>query len=163
MNKVYLIAGSNIDDRLLNLVRAEELIAQRIGNPIRTSHIFDTESWGYESVHSFYNQCFFLESVLKAEIILKEILGIERIMGRKRHGGSYADRIIDIDILFFNDEIISTKKLTIPHPKLHERKFVLVPLSEIAKDFIHPVFGKSIELILRDCDDKLNVQQVSLI
>jgi 2-amino-4-hydroxy-6-hydroxymethyldihydropteridine diphosphokinase len=160
MNKVYLISGSNIDDRLLNLVRAEELIAQQIGNPIRTSHIFDTESWGYESVNSFYNQCFFLESEMKAEIILKEILGIEKIMGRERHDGSYADRIIDIDILFFNDEVISTEKLTIPHPRLHERRFALAPLSEIAGDFIHPVFMKSIGQLLRECDDKLKVNKL---
>ena len=163
MNIVYLITGSNIGNRLLNLKKAEELIVQRIGNLISTSHIFETEAWGYTSVQFYYNQCFCLESGLGAELILKELLGIEREMGRKRRGGSYEDRIVDIDILFYNDEIINTKTLTIPHPKLHERKFVMVPLVEIAGDFIHPVFGKSIERLLLECDDKLKVTRVDII
>ena len=163
MNIVYLITGSNLGNRLLNLKKAEELIVQRIGNLISASHIFETEAWGYTSAQSYYNQCSCLESGLGAELILKELLEIEREMGRKRTGGSYEDRIVDVDILFYNDEIINTKTLTIPHPKLHERKFVLAPLAEIAEDFTHPIFGKSIGELLLECEDKLEVRQVDLI
>jgi 2-amino-4-hydroxy-6-hydroxymethyldihydropteridine diphosphokinase len=85
------------------------------------------------------------------------IIGIEREMGRIRSGESYTDRIIDIDILFYNNLIINTKELTIPHPRLHERRFVLVPLAEIAEDFIHPVFEKSIIRLLQECEDSHSV------
>jgi 2-amino-4-hydroxy-6-hydroxymethyldihydropteridine diphosphokinase len=162
MNNVYLLTGSNQGDRLSNLHRVKNLIEKRVGNLIHVSGIYETEPWGYASAKSYYNQCFFLNSTLEPENILREILGIEREMGRKRTGKSYNDRIIDIDILFFNNEIIKTKELTVPHPRLHERRFVLVPLAEIAGDFIHPEFEISIREILESCDDKLIVNQLDL-
>jgi len=157
MNKVYLNTGSNDGDRLSNLYRAKEFIEHRIGNLISISHIYETEPWGYASIKSFYNQCLYLESTLEPENILMGIIGIEREMGRIRSGESYTDRIIDIDILFYNNLIINTKELTIPHPRLHERRFVLVPLAEIAEDFIHPVFEKSIIRLLQECEDSHSV------
>ncbi len=163
MNKVYLLSGSNAGERLIHLNRAKELIELRIGTLSQVSHIFETEAWGYVSDQSYYNQCLYLESALEPNSILNEILSIETEMGRKRSGKSYTDRIIDIDILFYNNEIIRTKELTIPHPRLHQRKFALVPLAEIAKDFVHPVFRKSIGQILENCEDKLKVIKLDLI
>ncbi len=160
MNKVYLMIGSNEGDRQLNLLKAKELLSMRIGEIISISSIYETESWGYKSKTNFYNQCIILESNFQAIIILKEILEIEQKMGRLRHSNYLSDRIIDIDILFYNDECINLKDLTIPHPRLAERKFVLIPLTEIAPHLIHPVLGKSIDTILMECKDKLMVKKL---
>lgn len=157
MNKVFLIIGSNEGDRSQNLFKARELILKKIGKPVGISHIYETEPWGYISSKTFYNQCIILNSSLDAETILQEILKIEKELGRTRKGGSYIDRIIDIDILFFNNDCIHSDNLSIPHPGIHERRFVLEPLAEIVPEFLHPVFHKSISQLLDNCQDKLKV------
>jgi len=160
MNKVYLLIGSNIGERSENLNNAAHSINKRIGRIICRSHIYETEPWGYQSKSSFYNQCLLSESDKEALTILYEIQSIEKEMGRVRDRHKITDRTIDIDILFFNDECINLKILKIPHPKIHERKFALIPLYEIAPDLIHPVFRQSIEQLLEECKDRLTVRKI---
>lgn len=161
MNTIFLMLGTNVGKRLSNLTIANELISTRIGKIVSLSHIYESESWGYKTSNNYFNQCIILHSIMEAMNVLIEILNIETEMGRVREGETYSDRIIDIDILFFNKDCINSKNLTIPHPHLHKRKFVLEPLNEIAPDFIHPVLDKSVTQLLHDCEDKLFVRKLN--
>ena len=156
MNKIYLITGGNIDNRKQSLDQAALLISAQIGKIIRKSKIYVTDPWGITEQNSFYNQVLIVESNYSAEEVMQKILGIEEEMGRVRTIKNAA-RIIDIDILFFNDEIINKRNLVVPHPLINNRLFVLIPLNELAPDLIHPVFKKSIKDLLVRCEDKLKV------
>lgn len=156
MNKIYLITGGNIDNRKQSLDQAALLISAQIGKIIRKSKIYETDPWGITEQNSFYNQVLIVESNYSAEEVMQKILGIEEEMGRVRTIKNAA-RIIDIDILFFNDEIINKRNLVVPHPLINNRLFVLIPLNELAPDLIHPVFKKSIKDLLVRCEDKLKV------
>lgn len=160
MNKVYLITGTNKGDRLLNILRVKELISFRIGKPLRLSHIYESDAWGYHSEYKFYNQCLVVNTKLDAMSVLYEIFRIERDMGRTESEELYSDRFIDIDILFYNADIVQTDNLTIPHPLLHKRRFVLEPLNELAPAHIHPVLHKSVRDLLKECPDKLFVEKL---
>jgi 2-amino-4-hydroxy-6-hydroxymethyldihydropteridine diphosphokinase len=160
MNNLYLITGTNEGDRLTNLIRVKELISIRIGKPVKISSIYETESWGYESPSNYYNQCLHVKTEMSAVQVLYEIFRIESGMGRKLNEKRYTDRVIDIDILFYNNERIDTDNLIVPHPRLHQRRFVLEPLSEIAPDYVHPVFGKKIRELLSECQDTLYVKKL---
>lgn len=157
---VYLHLGSNIGDRLGNLLKAKFLIQKKIGHIQSLSEVYETAAWGKTDQASFYNQAIRLLTTMTAYEVLDMIHDIENILGRKRteHWGS---RTIDIDILFFENEVINTKKLMLPHPRLHERNFVLVPLSDIAADFIHPILNKSITELRKLCADTLQVKLMS--
>lgn len=158
MNFTYLLLGSNLDDRSALLQRAKEAISSRIGNITRESSVYESEPWGFQSEHRFLNQVIRIETNYQPLQILDEILQIETLLGRKRvDSKGYTSRSIDIDILFFNDEIISEDKLTIPHPKIPERMFTLLPLSELDRSMIHPGSRKSISDLMRECPDTLNV------
>lgn len=156
MNSVFLIAGGNIGDRKKNLETAAALIEKQIGNIIQSSKIYETEAWGIRDQNSFYNQVHVVETQLSASTLIKKILGIEEEMGRIRTIKNAA-RIIDIDILFFNDDIVNEQNLMIPHPEIINRRFVLMPLDEIAPAMIHPVYQKNIHQILLMCKDDLKV------
>ena len=158
MNKAYLLIGGNIGDRELNLTRAKEYIVQKCGELSAQSSIYQTAAWGLEDQEPFLNQVLLIETIFDPYQLLKEILAIEELLGRKRDV-KYGPRIIDIDILLFDDEIISTKGLTVPHPQMQNRRFVLEPLAEIAGSFFHPVLKKSIVQLLEECPDKLAVQK----
>ncbi|MCK9399539.1 MAG: 2-amino-4-hydroxy-6-hydroxymethyldihydropteridine diphosphokinase [Bacteroidales bacterium] len=158
MNFAYLLLGSNLDNRSALLERAKEAISSRIGNVTRESSVYESEPWGFQSEHRFLNQVIRIETKYRPIQVLEEILRIEKKLGRHRADDQgYTSRSIDIDILFYNDEIISEDKLTIPHPKIPERMFTLLPLSEIDRSMIHPGSRKSISDLMRECPDTLNV------
>ena len=156
MNKVFLITGANLGDRKKNLQTAATSIEKRIGRILQSSAIYETEPWGNNDQPAFYNQVHIVESKLPATQILKDILEIEKQMGRVRTTKNAA-RIIDIDILFFNNEIINEPDLVIPHPEISNRRFVLTPLNELSPAMIHPVFQKDINTLLAACKDPLKV------
>jgi 2-amino-4-hydroxy-6-hydroxymethyldihydropteridine diphosphokinase len=159
MNKIFLITGANIGDRKKNLETAAAFIKERIGKIIKSSSIYETEAWGNNDQPAFYNQVFFLESDFSAEQTMEEILKIEKEMGRVRTTKNAA-RIIDIDILFFNDEIINSPNLIVPHKEISNRRFVLMPLNELAPTHIHPVLKKNMEELLSSCKDPLKVTRL---
>lgn len=150
MAVVYFSLGSNEGDRLNWLVRATELIDNLIGSVMQNSSVIVSEPWGFKSETPFYNLVLSVKTDYTPHQVLTKLLGIEASLGRIRHGKVYTNRIIDIDILFYNDEKINDNSLVIPHPLLHLRKFVLQPLAEIAPDLIHPALNSSItELLLK--------------
>ncbi len=158
MNGIYLLLGSNIGDSKLMFERSIDQINLTIGQIIKSSSIYKTKAWGFEDQPDFLNQVIEVESSLSAEMILKKINEIEEDLGRIRKIKWHA-RVIDIDILYFGNEIINTKKLIIPHPENHNRKFVLVPMSEIAPEMLHPVFMLTQKELLEKCDDVLDIKK----
>ncbi|MXV52535.1 2-amino-4-hydroxy-6-hydroxymethyldihydropteridine diphosphokinase [Pedobacter sp. HMF7647] len=159
MNQVYLLTGSNLGDRKLQLETAGNLIGERIGAVKRQSSVYETASWGKTDQPDFYNQVLLVGTNLSAHEVLMEILAIERELGRERHE-KWGSRLIDIDILFFNDEIIKEDQLIVPHPFLHQRRFTLVPLNEIAPTLKHPELHLTIQELLINLDDKLVVNRI---
>ena len=158
MNTVYLLLGSNMGDSEQMLAVATNMIEKNIGKLTKSSSIYRTAAWGKEDQPDFLNQIIIVSSSLSSSTVLKEMFGIEKEMGRVRTTKNAA-RVIDIDMLFFNDEIIQTENLIVPHKQIQHRRFVLVPLAEISPDFIHPILKKSSLELLSICSDKLNVQK----
>ncbi|HOU31013.1 MAG TPA: 2-amino-4-hydroxy-6-hydroxymethyldihydropteridine diphosphokinase [Bacteroidales bacterium] len=151
---VYLGIGSSKGDRPGNLRRATEMIESLIGKIIRSSEVYETSPWGFESLENFLNMVLIAETFLAPDELLDKIHSIESALGRKRTGNRYSHRVIDIDILFYGNRVIKTDALTVPHPLLHKRKFVLVPLCSIAPEMVHPVKGKTIRALLDECTDE---------
>ncbi len=152
MNLAYLLIGGNIGDRLANLETARNRIEAKCGPIQNLSAIYETEAWGLKDQAAFYNQALAITTALSPAHLLETILEIEVSMGRKRLI-PLGPRNIDIDIIYFNQEIIETDGLIIPHPRLSERNFVLAPLVEIAADFEHPVLKKSNSQLYQACKD----------
>ena len=146
MSTVYLGLGSNLGDKHENIKKAITLISERVGEILALSDFYETEPWGYDSSETYINAAVKTETILLPEEILSVTQEIEREAGRskKTSCGEYHDRIIDIDILLYDDLILQTPDLTIPHPLMHIRQFVLQPLFEIAPDVVHPVTGEKI-------------------
>lgn len=146
---VYLGLGTNLGDKAANLHAAVHLISGKIGKVISLSSFYATAPWGFESENSFLNAAICVETSLSPLEVLHRTQEIERTLGRthKSTGGIYHDRIIDIDLLLYNKEIIQTPELTIPHPLMLQRDFVMTPLVEIAPDVVHPVFGKKLSAL----------------
>ena len=160
MNKAYLLTGTNLGDRQENLKAAENLITEHCGIINNKSSIYETAAWGKTEQPSFLNQAIQISASLNAKQLIRRILKIERSMGRVRKE-KYGPRIIDIDILFFNDELHDLPFLKVPHPEVQNRRFALQPLSEIAADLVHPVLKKTVTELLRDCPDQLEVKKYS--
>ena len=161
MNKAYLLTGGNMGDREQNLAMAREWIEADSGKIIHASSIYETAAWGNTGQPAFLNQALEIQTSLNARQLIRHILKAEKKMGRVRKE-KYGPRIIDIDILLFNDEILKTSFLQIPHPEMQNRRFVLIPLAEIAPAMIHPLLKKTILQLLDECPDKLEVKKVSL-
>jgi len=159
MNKAYLLTGGNMGDRQENLATAHECIGQQCGDIISASSLYETAAWGKKDQPSFLNQVLEIQTSLSPQQLLKKILHIEKQIGRIRKE-KYGPRIIDIDILLFNDEVYDYPSLKIPHPELQNRRFALVPFAEIAPDLIHPVLKKTIAELLIICPDKLAVKKI---
>ncbi len=160
MNNVYLLIGGNMGERMANLAAARNRINIDCGRITASSSIYETEAWGYKEQPAFLNQALAIETSLEAEKLMEEILKIEMALGRKREI-PLGPRIIDIDIIYFNDEIINSSNLTIPHPSMAQRKFVLLPLTEITPDYMHPILLKTNEVLLKECGDSSVVYKKS--
>lgn len=160
MNKVYLLLGSNQQNPTKQLNKAVALIGKQIGQLQRQSYVYETAAWGNTAQPNFLNQIVIVNTILTASKVLQTILSIEKKMGRIRTIKN-APRIIDIDIIFFNKEIIQQDDLIIPHPLLHQRQFVLTPLNELSPNLKHPVLKKTIHQLLRICTDKLSVTKIT--
>ena len=156
---VFLLLGTNMGDRNNNLVDALIAINQDVGIVRKKSSVYQTAAWGKTDQEPFYNQVIELQTTLTPHQVLDALLSIEQKMGRKRTY-LWGERIIDIDILFYGDEIIETSDLIIPHTQLVHRRFTLLPLNEISPDFIHPIFQKKVSELLQDCPDKLSVVKI---
>ncbi|CAN5331119.1 2-amino-4-hydroxy-6-hydroxymethyldihydropteridinediphosphokinase [soil metagenome] len=158
MNTSYLLLGGNLGDKETILKQAVALIEKKVGSTSKKSNIFITKAWGNEQQPDFYNQAIAVNTMLSAIDLLKTVLQIEEELGRKRNNEKWQERTIDIDILFYNDEIIDLPNLKIPHPFIQDRKFVLVPMNEIADELIHPILKKTIAQLLLECTDTLEVK-----
>jgi 2-amino-4-hydroxy-6-hydroxymethyldihydropteridine diphosphokinase len=156
MNKVFLLIGGNMGDRLQNLHQAIALLSATCGPVIQQSAVYETAAWGKTDQAAFLNQALLLTTLLTPQELITTILSVEEQMGRRRMERN-GPRVIDIDIIFYNEVVIHEPHLTIPHPQLQNRRFVLVPLQEIAPAFVHPVLHKTIDELLRECKDELAV------
>lgn len=153
-NTVYLSIGSNLGGKLQNLQEAVFLLQNEVGDIISISKVYQSVAWGF-AADDFLNACLAMKTHGTPQIVLNKILSIEKQMGRERtHGAGYQSRNIDIDMLYYGHEVLNSAELTVPHPKMHERRFVLRPLSDIAPQFYHPVLGKDTRNLLQQCKDK---------
>lgn len=153
IKKLILHIGSNKGKRFENLQKSLEYIEENIGSIVNTSKVYETEPWGFESDTMFLNQVVVVETKLQPMQVLERIKKIEKLMGRDSSDKRYSSRIIDIDILFYENDIFSNEQLVIPHPLLHLRKFVLVPLAEILPDWVHPCMDMTVKELLDECTD----------
>ena len=157
---IFLLLGSNEGDSAQNLGVAREKIEFRTGAIIKQSSLYRSAAWGIEAQPDFLNQVLEIATELSPEALLEEILAIELEMGRVRRQ-KWGPRFIDIDLLFYGVEVRNTPSLVLPHPRIPERRFTLLPLSEIAPEFVHPVLNKTMSRLLEECRDPLDVRIVS--
>lgn len=153
---IFLLLGSNEGDPVRNLDVAREQIVAQVGVITKQSSLYRTAAWGIEEQPDFLNQVLEIATALTPEVLLEKILAIELAMGRVRTK-KWGPRLIDIDLLFYGGEVRDTKSLILPHPGIPERRFTLLPLSEIAPEFIHPMLKKTVVDLLRECSDPLEV------
>jgi len=164
MSVAYLLLGSNQGDKIAILQKAGERLQQLSIAPIVVSSLYESEPWGFEAEEWFLNQAVKIETDLKPHDLLRSILEIERSLGRVRQNGDgriagYSSRTIDIDILLYENLVSETVGLQLPHPRMHLRRFVLMPLSEVAPGLIHPVLNVSIKKLLEECKDKSKIKK----
>jgi 2-amino-4-hydroxy-6-hydroxymethyldihydropteridine diphosphokinase len=160
MNICFLLIGGNDGDRRGNLAKALGNIEGSGCRILQRSSLYETAPWGKADQNDFLNQAVQVQTSLDAASLMDELLKIEEKMGRRRLE-KYGSRIIDLDILFFNDAIIDSPRLIVPHPEIQNRRFVLAPMEEIAPEYVHPVLRKSIRELLAICPDKLEVRKIA--
>lgn len=157
MHRVYLIIGGNLGDRVGLLDKTVQLVEERIGYIVNRSDIFESAPWGFDHNLNFLNQVLEVETALDVLSVLEQGQTIEKMLGRNRGGEGYAARTADIDILFYDDRVYNLPTLIVPHARLHQRKFVLLPLAQVAPKLLHPVLGKTIMELLQLCNDDSKV------
>lgn len=160
MAQTYLLLGTNLGNRADNLAQACDWIGQRLGKIVVQSSIYETMPWGKTDQPEFYNQVLGVETHLAPEALLVAALEIEALMGRLRQE-HWGERVIDIDVLYYDDLIWESAQLSVPHPAIAARRFTLIPLVEIAPEYIHPVLGQSNQALLERCLDPLGVQKLA--
>ena len=156
---VFLLLGSNLGERLAILESARKALAERIGDITDLSSVYETAPWGVLDQPPFMNQVVAVETTLQPEDVLRNILEIESELGRIRYE-RWGARVIDIDILYFGNLEIESSRLTVPHPRLQDRRFTLIPLCEIAGEYIHPIFLKTNNYLLEICTDNSEVTKL---
>ncbi|WP_018343602.1 2-amino-4-hydroxy-6-hydroxymethyldihydropteridine diphosphokinase [Cytophaga aurantiaca] len=153
---VVILLGSNLGSRQEFMQQAAQELSIQVGAIIKSSSYYETKAWGNETQPDFLNQVLVCETAQKPIDVLNTCLSIEKNLGRDRKE-KWGSRTIDIDILYFGNEIMATPELKIPHPFLHDRRFTLVPLVEVLPDFVHPIFNFSSKQLLERCTDELQV------
>ena len=170
METCYILFGSNMvlrqdsgtSDKNGIFAQACLYINNRCGRVVKVSAPYESEPWGFETEEWFLNRVIVVETAMAPEDLLRQLLEIERELGRERHPEKegYSSRTADLDILYYGDRIILTDVLTVPHPRLHRRRFALLPMCEVAPDFVHPAFGLSQSELLARCPDTLKVRKI---
>ncbi len=151
----YLLVGGNLDNTVEKFDRLKDMLQNQIGEILCFSKLYHSAPWGFESSHPFINQAIAVQTALAPKELLAEIQEIEKLFGRKRNNSNqYEDRIMDIDIIFYDNEVINKEDLRIPHPQMHRRNFVLCPLKEIAPIYIHPVLKRTVTELFLECEDE---------
>jgi 2-amino-4-hydroxy-6-hydroxymethyldihydropteridine diphosphokinase len=160
MIKAYISLGGNTGNRFKIQQNAIENIANRAGNVVAQSYLYETAPWGFEHDQDFLNQVIAINTSLSPTDLMDTLMEIEKELGRTRTEGSgYEARSIDLDVLFYGDREVRESKLRIPHPRLHKRRFILIPLNDIARELMHPVLQQTIAELLIDCLDELPVNR----
>ena len=151
----FVLLGSNLGDRELLVNQACKMIGERCGEIVAKSRLYESEPWGFQSEHWFLNQVVKIETSLSPDALMRTLLQIENELGRDRsvqHNG-YVSRPMDLDIIYFGQQIIDTQLVIVPHPRLHQRRFTLLPLCDVAPDFVHPIMKKNNLQLLDECRD----------
>lgn len=162
MHHVFLGIGGNIGNKPENFRKVHHLVASGIGKITAISSVYESPPWGFHADENFWNQVLKAETELSQDEILSEIEKIESSFNRKRHSEKYTSREMDVDILYYDDIFIENDDLIIPHPRLHQRLFVLVPLTEIAPDFKHPLFRLTSKQLLENCKDESVIKKLNV-
>lgn len=156
---IFLSLGSNLGNRMDNIESARRILLQSVGQLVVSSPVYESEPWGFKSDHWFLNQVVKMKTMLQPFPLMEKMLEIEEQIGRERKEEGYTDRLIDLDILFYDDFVINGKVLTLPHPGVADRMFILKPLREIAPDMEHPLLKSSVKKLLKKCKDKGKVKK----
>ena len=162
MERCFILFGSNMGDKNKIYAQACLLINNRCGRIVAQSSAYESEPWGFEAKEWFLNRLIVVEAELEPEAMLHQLLDIEAELGRVRHPetGGYTSRTADLDILYYGSRIVLTDNLTIPHPRLHQRRFALLPLCEVAPEFVHPAFNMTQTELLKRCFDFSEVRKI---
>ncbi len=161
MGRLIILLGGNQGNIIETIGAVTTKLENKLGTVTESSGYYESEPWGFESKYNFINQVVEVDCSMPATEVIKTTQGIEREFGRvKKSGTGYSSRPIDIDILFFDNIIVDSTELTIPHPRLHERMFTLLPLSEKWTDFMHPVKNRTIQQLMEECEDKGWVKRI---
>lgn len=162
MERCFILFGSNMGDKNKIYAQACLLINNRCGRIVAQSSAYESEPWGFEAKEWFLNRLIVVETELEPEAMLHQLLDIEAELGRVRHPetGGYTSRTADLDILYYGSRIVLTDNLTIPHPRLHQRRFALLPLCEVAPEFVHPAFNMTQTELLKRCFDFSEVRKI---